>query len=223
MLGLGRPGRDHRRDAGHRQLAHDQQDLRPVTRWRHDRRRIRRDDEPSAPQVFHPLRGRARTLPCDARGRRRDAGDPSSASPTPPSAPRAAEARPGRPRSAAVGRMSSAPPCERPPGGAPTASWAETWAPRQIAALMPLVLVIYYVLLKGLGAFRSNCCTTETTPQLPQRPERDQERHPRHDRDRRPGHVIAVPIGIGVPPSSWWDFSRPHRLASVPSASSSTS
>ena len=59
-------------------------------------------------------------------------------------------------------------------------------------ALVPLVLVLYYLLSKGLGAWSWHFFTTDPTGNVPRRPGRHQERDPRHDRDRRAGHAIAV-------------------------------
>ena len=54
-----------------------------------------------------------------------------------------------------------------------------------IVALVPLVLVLYYLIKKGIGAWNADFFTTDPTGNFLGDPGRREERDPRHDRDRR--------------------------------------
>ena len=72
--------------------------------------------------------------------------------------------------------------------GAGTGSRARASWPPPLIALMPLVLIIYYLLRKGLGSWSWSFFTTDPTGNTffeSSEHRRHQERDPRHDRDRR--------------------------------------
>ncbi len=58
-----------------------------------------------------------------------------------------------------------------------------------VIALIPLVLVIYYLLDKGLGSWSGQLLHHRPQRQLLRQSGRDPQRDPRHARDRRPGHA----------------------------------
>ena len=62
-----------------------------------------------------------------------------------------------------------------------------------VIALMPLVLIIYYLLYKGLSAWSEQLLHHRSERQLLRQPRRDPQRDPRHARDRRAGDADLGP------------------------------
>ena len=66
-------------------------------------------------------------------------------------------------------------------------------ARRDEIALIPLVLIIYYLLYKGLKAWSGSFFTTRSERQLLRQPRRGPQRDRRHARDRRTGDADLCP------------------------------
>ena len=87
------------------------------------------------------------------------------------------------------------PPCGRsaPAGAAPTRSRAACSLVGTLVALVPLVLVLYYLIKQGLGALELDFFTTDPTGAFLGDPGGIKSAIARHDRDRRAGRADRHP------------------------------